>query len=568
MKISSFDIFDTCLLRKCGTPENFFDVLSLFAFTAEPEEWARQEFVAARRIAQVQAGEANPHYTLQDIWRAFSWSHSLLKSPNELCQLEQDMEEDMLVPVLSMREKVNECRKQGHKILFISDMYLSTEFLTDVMRKCGFYQDGDALYVSCDCNASKWNGDLFRYIKDKEGLRSYCHWHHYGDNKRVDYDIPKKLGICCTIIRHAYTPYQQEWINNDYSLGYKYPSILAGMARALRYSTEWTTHTDFVLDIVAPFYCSWIYQVMNDAQKRGIKRLYFCARDAYQIHKIALTMQLYFPEVGVEYVYISRAALYKEDNTEAKLAYFKRIGLATTTDKVAIVDTTTSGKTLIVLNEFLKSCGCKEVTSYYFLLWNKVNGVDRTKYDVQVYDQYDIYRNGYLRRYPIFENLFSLNKELSTIDYAYDNGIAGPVFTQKKMLGDVEIRDDVDWVSVHSQLLVDFTHLFMRLREFTYANLIFDNIGIRSLRQFCHKPIRNYVTALSNMYYIDQDDKREYVYIKKLNVFRRRKNDADFRWWEGAFCYTFHPIIVDVAYRFPRLLEFLRKHYCPVQFQK
>ena len=52
MKISSFDIFDTCLVRKCGTPEGFFDVLSLRAFSNQPHERERQEFVAARILAQ------------------------------------------------------------------------------------------------------------------------------------------------------------------------------------------------------------------------------------------------------------------------------------------------------------------------------------------------------------------------------------------------------------------------------------------------------------------------------------------------------------------------------------
>ena len=51
MNIYSFDIFDTCLLRKCGTPENFFDVFSLRVFNGEVEEWARQgEAVSMRRV--------------------------------------------------------------------------------------------------------------------------------------------------------------------------------------------------------------------------------------------------------------------------------------------------------------------------------------------------------------------------------------------------------------------------------------------------------------------------------------------------------------------------------------
>ncbi len=546
--VSSFDIFDTCLLRKCGTPELFFDVLSQYAFKGRVEEWARQEFVAARRVAEKQAAEVNPHYTLQDIWNTFAWSHPLLRSIIELCQLEQNLEREMVVPVLTMREKVNACREQGHKILFISDMYLSTEFLTEIMRENGFCQDGDSIYVSCDCNAAKWTGDLYRYVKNKEGICSYRHWHHYGDNKQGDYNIPKKLGICCTLVRHAYTPYQQQWLNNDYSLGYKYSSLLAGIGRALHYGTEWTTHTDFVLDIVAPFYCSWIYQVMEDAQKRGIKRLYFCARDAYQIHKIALAMQPYFPEVGVEYVYMSRAALYKEDNADAKLAYFRRIGLASTTDKVAIVDTTTSGKTLIVLNEFLTSCGCNEVTAYYFVLWNKVEGVDRNKYNVQIYDAYDVTGKLFLKTLiSVFENFFSLNNERPTIDYAFVDDIAVPKYGQDKMAEDIEIRDDIDWVKIHTELLTDYTAVFMQFRLGKYADMIFEQIGMKTIKLFCDRPEKQYARALENMYFRDKNDGKDYMYIRKIKI------PADFImsnrnmvWWEGAIYYTFPIWLIDL----------------------
>ena len=235
MKISSFDIFDTCLVRKCGTPENFFDVFSLKVFNHEVPEWARQEFVAARRLTEKKLWEENPHYTLQDIWAEMDWTHPFLKSKKELCELEQELEREMLVPVLAIRSKVNECRKRGEKIIFMSDMYLPSSFLIDVMRAHGFYQEDDALYVSCECHAAKYNGELFQYVKEKEGLTSFRHWHHYGDNKDGDYKVPKKLGIKCRLINHGYTPYQKLWKDNDCSLGFKYPSILAGIGFCIGY---------------------------------------------------------------------------------------------------------------------------------------------------------------------------------------------------------------------------------------------------------------------------------------------------------------------------------------------
>lgn len=540
MQISSFDIFDTCLVRKCGTPENMLDVLSQKAFIHEPQEWARQEFVAARRVADHKLWQENPHYTLQDIWAEFDWSHQYIKPKKELCQLEQELEREMLVPVLSMRDKVKECRKHGDKIIFISDMYLSSDFLIDILRNSGFYQDGDALYVSCECGALKWDGELFEYVRKQENMPSFRHWHHYGDNKQGDYNAPKKLGIKCTLVYHAYTPYQQQWADNDYSLGFKYPSILAGLGRALHYSTEWNTHTDFVLDIIAPFYCSWMYQVLADAQKRGVKRLYFCARDAYQIHKIALAMQPLFPEVGIEYVYMSRKALYNEDNAEAKLAYYKQIGLATT-DKVAIVDTTTSGKTLIVLNEFLTAHKCTEVTAYYYLLWNKVDGVDRSKYNVQVFDQYvkDNLPASRFLNHPfifIFENYFSINKEPKTIDYK-DNK---PVFITDLMEEDCFFTNGYDWTGLHESLLVEYAKAYVKCGLGVYSRDIFERIALPTMNTFFETPHKVYLSALDSYCFIENGSSKQYFFIKKsTNIIELIRKKRNYAWRRGTIYYSF-----------------------------
>ena len=546
----SFDIFDTCLVRKCGTPENFFDVFSLRAFEHEPQEWARQEFVAARRLTEQKLWAENPHYTIDDIWAEMDWTHPFLKSKKELCELEQELEREMLVPVLSMRDKVNECRMSGDKIIFISDMYLSSAFLIDVMRANGFYQEGDSLYVSCECKAAKYNGELFWYVKEKEGLSSFRNWHHYGDNKLGDYKAPKKLGIKCTLINHEYTPYQKQWKDNDYSLGFKYPGILAGLGRALHYSTEWNTHTDFVLDIIAPFYCSWMYMVLEDAQQKGIKRLYFCARDAYQIHKIAQVMQPLFPEVGIEYVYMSRKALYNENNAEAKLAYYKQIGLATATDKVAIVDTTTSGKTLVVLNEFLSAHGCKEVTAYYYLLWNKVEGVDRSKYHVQVYDGY-LKTNDrcrfLLKELYVFENFFALNNDSKTIDYKN----AQPVFTEQKEQDDYILTDKVDWATIHEGIMTMYAKEYIRVGLGMYSSDLYRHIVMPTLCQFFRNPEKHYLQTLETYSVFKPNRSAFFPYVKKYPLFKLPFVRGKYTIWRrGTFIMSLPDWFNKILYRY------------------
>ena len=542
--ISSFDIFDTCLIRKCGTPENFFDVFSLRAFNQDPPEWARQEFVAARRLTEQKLWSENPHYTLEDIWAEMDWTHPLLKSKKELCELEQELEREMLVPVLSMRDKVNECRKSGNKIIFISDMYLSSKFLIDVMRTLGFYQDGDALYVSCESNAAKYDGGLFQYVKEKEGLTSFRHWHHYGDNKLGDYKVPKKLGIKCTLINHEYTPYQKQWKDNDYSLGFKYPGILAGLGRALHYSEEWNTHTDFVLDIIAPFYCSLVYRMMNDAKEHGIKRLYFCARDAYMMYKIALEYKVLFPEIECKFLYISRKALYEGDD-EAKIKYYEQEGLATKIDYVGIVDIRSSGKTLQYLNNYLEDNGYRKIRGYYYELFiARIPSYAVEDYYCEMSGNYNPYSSGRMvDTWQIWENFMPMNMIPKTVNYVLADGIAQPVFGTDATDGtpkiqQTEIIQHDQWCIIHEKLILLFCQSFIHTGMSHYVDAIFQ-MSIDRIFSFINNPLPEYLVALEDLYGVREHGSTFVPFVKKETWLRLLFTHAkDSIWKYGTLKYS------------------------------
>lgn len=546
MRVVSFDIFDTCLIRKCGTPENFFDVFSLRAFNHEPPEWARQEFVAARRMTESKLWEENPYYTLQDIWTEMDWTHHFLKSKAELVRLEQDLEREMLIPVLKMRDKVNECRERGDKIVFISDMYLSSEFLIELLRSYGFYQDGDSLYVSCECGVLKWKGELFEYVRKQENIPSFRHWHHYGDNKQGDYSAPKKMGIKCTLINHAYTPYQQQWANG-YSLGFEYSSVLAGLGRALLYSTEWNTHTDFVIDIIAPFYCSLVYRMMKDAEQKGIKRLYFCARDAYMMYKIALQYKDLFPSIGCQFLYISRKALYEGDDN-AKIAYYEQEGLATKKDKVGIVDIRSSGKTLQYLNQYLTSKGYNGVRGYYYELFcggiSVTSSYAPTNYYTELSDNYKPQMGKSIGiRFHIFENFFPLNSISKTINYRFEDGVAKPVFGSDDIdntldIEKVYIEQKDYWAQTHEELIIEFADAYIKTGLVRYSDDIF-RLANDTLFEFLNTPNKHYLYALECLFGIMNGKSIFSPYVKKeswLRLLITRGKDSI--WKQGTLVYN------------------------------
>ena len=548
MKVFSFDIFDTCLVRKCGTPSAFFDVLSYKVFVGDVSEDVRRRFVVERKKAMGVAC-VDDRATLEDIYSVFNFTHPFLVSKEDLVKKELECEKLMLVPVLSVKKQIDDLRQKGHKIVFISDMYLSSDFIKFFLVKYGFFQEEDAIYVSCEEGKTKFSGELYKLIKEREGIE-YEDWEHYGDNVHSDLLMAERQGIKTHQVCHEYMPYPQKWRNDDFNVGFRSGCVLAGVSRALHYSEEDNSHKDFVLDVIAPFYCSLVYKILYDASKKRIEKLFFCARDAYQMFRIAQREIVLFPNISVEYVYTSREALYNGDEN-AKITYFKEIGLASESGSVAIVDTTTSGLTLNFMNELLAKHGFKELFGYYFILWD-----DERKIDVDVSRGHYELSQSYLTNVSfrafwdhiwVFENFFGLNDQKKTIDYEFKDDKAIPVFSDELSVEDCIMEDNSYWSSIHESLLGRYADCFVQTELWRFSDELFYHVAIPCLAAFFARPEKHYLGALVG--YRKRDDDNDY--IKKESFFRLlRTRGRDSRWKRGTVIYNTPKWLYDIKSRF------------------
>ena len=64
------------------------------------------------------------------------------------------------------------------------------------------------------------------------------------------------------------------------------------------------------IHVFAPVICSFVYYVLRDAKRRGVKRLVFLARDGYLPYKAALELgPVIAPEIELSIISVSRYAL-------------------------------------------------------------------------------------------------------------------------------------------------------------------------------------------------------------------------------------------------------------------
>lgn len=308
-KLFSFDIFDTCIVRSCGRPDNIYFLLAE-AVLKDKTESMIHAFVKARKVAEKKAEKElkKEAVAIDEIYKFFDTSIFSDLSSIEIKNKEIEIDLHSLVPVYSMIHLLNECRKKG-RVIFISDMYLPDSALKNTLRQIGVINDDETIYISGTIGLSKRTGHLFDYVKEKERV-NVKDWTHYGDHPIGDGKSPKSRGIKVIPVNHQYSPIEHTWDKEAQTFGRIPVSLFAGAVKSVRNHFYYGGSDEFVPDVMAALFVPFVLSVLNDAKKRNIQRLYFAARDGYILYKIAQIYGKDYPTIELRYLHISTKVLY------------------------------------------------------------------------------------------------------------------------------------------------------------------------------------------------------------------------------------------------------------------
>lgn len=290
MKLASFDIFDTTLIRRCGKPEAVFHILAERLFPNDKD--LREVFVVWRKRTKGN--------TLKDIYDKIDSAFLSFAKKNkvEMMKAEEEAEKDFLIANPSVCKLIEQRRKDGYNIAFISDMYLSSRFLRKVLERNGCCQQEDAIYVSCEHNARKDTGLLYNVVRKE---LHPTEWIHYGDNIRSDIKMARKKGIRTIHINTIYNN-----VEKAYSL---VSSSMAEFARQYRLRHEGNEFAAFAADFVVSAYLPYVIYVLREARRMGIRKLYFLSRDSYVLMKAAQALTKEAEGLELHYLFVSRRSL-------------------------------------------------------------------------------------------------------------------------------------------------------------------------------------------------------------------------------------------------------------------
>ena len=100
---------------------------------------------------------------------------------------------------LQMFDLYQKVQSTDKRIVIVSDMYLTGDFVTMLLEKCGI-TGYERLYVSSEYHKNKKYGDLFDIVVNDMGC-SASEIIHIGDNPFGDYFVPKAKGLKAFLYR-------------------------------------------------------------------------------------------------------------------------------------------------------------------------------------------------------------------------------------------------------------------------------------------------------------------------------------------------------------------------------
>lgn len=318
-KLYSFDIFDTLITRKVATPKGIFvlmkDIINQSPQFADLPNDVKTNFFNYRTNSEFYLRQINNQWndgkdiSLDMIYNHIQHTYFLTNEQTQaIKELEIQLELDNIIPIKENIEKLKVLLEKGKRVVLISDMYLPEYIIKEMLLKCDPVLCQVKLYLSSTLGFMKTKQALFHYVKEQENVE-FREWTHMGDNKFADFFCARKLGIKAVLYPYVkFKEYEKSLlVANSQNL---FVQISLGCAKNIRLNKFPNDEkAQLGASLAGPILFPYIYWLLDQAQKRGIERLYFIARDGYILKLIAdLIIKENNLPIKTKYIYGSRKA--------------------------------------------------------------------------------------------------------------------------------------------------------------------------------------------------------------------------------------------------------------------
>ena len=296
----SFDIFDTLVKRSVGSPQEVFYALGE---NYKDKTFKEKRIKAERKARDMAKAQGREEICIEEIYACMpmpycndteKWIASELNAEMSVCYCNQ-----------IIKEVYDWCVQKKKHILIISDMYASKSFLTELLKNCGYTQY-EAFFLSSEYGLKKRTGNLYTKVLENYQVDAK-EIIHIGDTLKSDYLMAKKKGMNAVLLARNNNGHTMFCSNRHVEKNeMKKHSELCSFIES-HISQGWNPHFQFGYEAFGPVLYGFSRWLLNDVEKRGIKKIFFFSRDGY-------IMQKAFHEVvgdqyKTDYFYVSRRSL-------------------------------------------------------------------------------------------------------------------------------------------------------------------------------------------------------------------------------------------------------------------
>jgi len=299
----SYDIFDTVLFRKVPKSTDIFVVMEKEIeglwkndFGSFAEVRKKTEFWARRILAK--------EISIEDIYRRIQKITCLSDLDiNKLINIELRTEKRYTVLNMSVVNEIKTRIENGEQVILISDMYWHEKQIRCWLAEKDAIFLTVPIYISCDYGNTKASGKLFQLVKVKENA-DYSAWLHVGDNSKSDIIAPAKLLIKTKLVKGRRKYAFEKTLNiQDENILEVYEAISESVGNSNGDAFSMGA------SIVGPMVYQYTKWVVEEAEKKSIKTLYFVLRDGYILKKVAdLIIRGKNLDIKTHYIFGSRVA--------------------------------------------------------------------------------------------------------------------------------------------------------------------------------------------------------------------------------------------------------------------
>lgn len=337
----SFDVFDTLVVRPFFSPTDLFILMKPYYLTISGRHSYHDFYkmrINSEHIARLQ-NRYGEDITFNEIYEQMAKEYNLDTKIIELLK-KREIELELLMCKYrkTAKDLFDLAKFIGKKIIIVSDMYLSSNEISQILKKNG-YNDYEKIYVSSETGATKWTGKMFDcVINDLKIAPSKIL--HIGDTWASDVEMARSRGMSS-----YYLPKPIERLLNqipDQSTGNSANEFIMHLGDKVDYSHA----TDFLMlrcmlglaaneifdngyksfdsssdfnaqpEIIGYYalgmhVLSTVNWMMNELKNANYEKIHFIARDGFIYKKVYDLLMGYKPDLpSSNYLYISRNALF------------------------------------------------------------------------------------------------------------------------------------------------------------------------------------------------------------------------------------------------------------------